>query len=104
MNWKVYALLFCGKITLSRWLTYGDDFHVTLKPFNDSRVNFDAMTANRVYRNALDMDFVKSELKKSAGKQFDPALTQIMLELIDNGTINVEKTMAMSEKGDNNEK
>ena len=65
---------------------------------------FDAMTANRVYRNALDMDFVKSELKKSAGKQFDPALTQIMLELIDNGTINVEKTMAMSEKGDNNEK
>ena len=44
MNWKAYLLLFCGKITLSRWLTYGDDFHITLKPFNDSRVNFEQMS------------------------------------------------------------
>ncbi len=53
---------------------------------------FDAMTANRVYRNALDMDFVKEELKRSAGTQFDPGLVKIMLSLLEDGRLNVEKT------------
>ena len=43
-TWKCYVLFFCGKTTLSRWLTYGDDFHVTLKPFNESRICFDQLT------------------------------------------------------------
>ena len=50
---------------------------------------FDAMTANRVYRKKLDLDYVLSELKKGSGTQFDPKLVDIMLELINNGTIDV---------------
>ena len=52
---------------------------------------FDAMTANRVYRKKLDMDYVLSELQRGRGTQFDPKLVDLMLKLIDNGTIDVEK-------------
>ena len=47
------------------------------------------MTANRVYRKKLDLDFVISELKRCRGTQFDPKLVDIMLELIEDGTIDV---------------
>ncbi|MBR4598731.1 MAG: HD domain-containing protein [Treponema sp.] len=57
---------------------------------------FDAMTANRVYRKALDMDFVKNELRQGSGSQVDPGLVEIMLELIEKGEVNVAKTMAES--------
>ena len=59
---------------------------------------FDAMTANRVYRKALNMDYVKKELKRCAGSQFDPALADIMLDLIESGKLNVAKTVKESSK------
>lgn len=52
---------------------------------------FDAMTANRVYRKKLDFDFVLEELKKGRGTQFDPGLVDILLGLIEDGTINVQQ-------------
>lgn len=52
---------------------------------------FDAMTANRVYRKKLDLDYVIGELKKGRGTQFDPKLVDIMLRLIENGTVDVEQ-------------
>lgn len=52
---------------------------------------FDAMTANRVYRKKLDIDFVLGELRKGSGTQFDPALVEIMLTLIEEKVIDVEK-------------
>ncbi|MGN0688367.1 MAG: HD domain-containing phosphohydrolase [Oscillospiraceae bacterium] len=52
---------------------------------------FDAMTANRVYRKKLDLEYVINELKKGRGTQFDPKLADIMLELIGDGTIDVEQ-------------
>ena len=52
---------------------------------------FDAMTANRVYRKKLDLDYVVGELKKGRGTQFDPKLVDIMLKLIENGTVDVEQ-------------
>jgi len=52
---------------------------------------FDAMTANRVYRKKLDLDYVIAELKRGRGTQFDPNLVDVFLELLDNGTIQVEK-------------
>lgn len=55
---------------------------------------FDAMTANRVYRKKLDMKFVLNEIKKGRGTQFDPMLVDIMLDLIEDGTINVQKIYA----------
>ncbi len=52
---------------------------------------FDAMTANRVYRRKLDLDFVLEELKKGRGTQFDPQLVDILLKLIEKGAINMEQ-------------
>ncbi len=57
---------------------------------------FDAMTANRVYRKQLDIDFVIGELRRCRGTQFDPTLTDILLTLIDDGTIDIEKLYADS--------
>lgn len=50
---------------------------------------FDAMTANRVYRRQLDINVVIAELKRCSGTQFDPKLVDILLSLIEDGTINV---------------
>ncbi|MDD6207741.1 MAG: two-component regulator propeller domain-containing protein [Clostridiales bacterium] len=52
---------------------------------------FDAMTANRVYRKQLDFQYVLEELKKGRGTQFDPKLVDIMLGLIEDGTIDVKQ-------------
>jgi putative nucleotidyltransferase with HDIG domain len=41
---------------------------------------FDAMTSNRMYRNALDLERVKNEFRKYAGIQFDPDLVPLFLE------------------------
>jgi energy-coupling factor transport system substrate-specific component len=49
---------------------------------------YDAMTSNRVYRQHMDMEYVINELKQGAGTQFDPVFTKILLELIEDGTIN----------------
>ena len=49
------------------------------------------MTANRVYRKKLDIDFVLEELRKGKGTQFDPGLVDILLELLEDGTIDVER-------------
>lgn len=52
---------------------------------------FDAMTANRVYRKKLDLEYVLEELRKGRGTQFDPNLVDILLGLIDDGTIDVNE-------------
>lgn len=51
---------------------------------------FDAMTSNRVYRQKLELSTVLEEMKRCAGTQFDPELTQVFLKLIDEGKIDVE--------------
>ena len=45
--------------------------------------SYDAMTTNRVYRRRLTDDQVKEELIKGAGTQFDPALVEIFIGLLD---------------------
>ncbi len=40
----------------------------------------DAMTTDRPYRRALTIDRVTAELKKYSGKQFDPALVDVVLK------------------------
>lgn len=52
---------------------------------------FDAMTANRVYRRRLEMDYVLGELRRGSGTQFDPRLVDILLGLIEDGTIDVKR-------------
>lgn len=52
---------------------------------------FDAMTANRVYRKQMDMDYVRNEFIKGKNKQFDGTLVNILFSLIDTGKIDVNK-------------
>lgn len=52
---------------------------------------FDAMTANRVYRQKLDFQYVIDEMKRCRGTQFDPQMDDILLELIEDGEINIEE-------------
>lgn len=60
---------------------------------------FDAMTANRVYRKKLDINYVIEELKRCSGSQFDPMLVDILLMLIENGRIDVEMLYGKSKEG-----
>jgi len=52
---------------------------------------FDAMTANRVYRQKLDFNFVINELERCKGTQFDPKVADVMLKLIRDGKIDIEQ-------------
>lgn len=45
---------------------------------------FDAMTSKRTYRDALSMDVVKSEIERCKGTQFDPELTNVFLDILNN--------------------
>ena len=44
--------------------------------------SYDAMASNRSYRKALPQEVIKEEIEKGKGKQFDPVLADIMLQLI----------------------
>ena len=43
---------------------------------------FDAMTSKRTYRNSLPLDVVKEEIEKCKGTQFDPAIADIFLDIL----------------------
>lgn len=47
--------------------------------------SFDAMTTDRPYRKGLSLDQALFELKKNAGKQFDPSLVEIFIEFVNKG-------------------
>lgn len=42
--------------------------------------SIDAMTSNRVYRKAFDIDYCRSEIKKNLGIMYDPVIGQIALD------------------------
>lgn len=44
---------------------------------------FDAMTNNRIYRNALSKQVALDEIQKLRGKQFDPEIAEIFLEMME---------------------
>ncbi len=46
---------------------------------------FDAMTTDRVYRKKLQKEEVRQEFEQGKGKQFDPVITDIFLQMIENG-------------------
>lgn len=52
--------------------------------------SYDAMTSNRVYRKRLSPDEVRDELVRCSGTQFDPALTEIFVSLIDRGELSAD--------------
>ncbi len=51
---------------------------------------FDAMTQNRVYREKQDISYVRNELERCSGTQFDPKIAAIMLRFIDEGKVPIK--------------
>lgn len=45
---------------------------------------FDAMTSRRTYRDSLPLDIVKLEFEKCSGTQFDPKISKIFLDILNN--------------------
>lgn len=45
---------------------------------------FDAMTSKRTYRDALPLDIVTAEFEKCKGTQFDPKITDVFLDILNN--------------------
>ncbi len=45
---------------------------------------FDAMTSNRVYRDALPLDTVIEEIEKCKGTQLDPHIADVFLDILHN--------------------
>ena len=46
---------------------------------------YDAMASDRCYRKALSNEIIREELIKSSGNQLDPDITNLMVEIIDDG-------------------
>ena len=45
---------------------------------------FVAMTSKRSYRNAIPLEYVRAEIEKCSGTQFDPKIANIFLDILDN--------------------
>lgn len=50
---------------------------------------FDAMNSNRCYRDSLPAEVIMNELKSNRGKQFDPEVLDTLLELINQGKLQI---------------
>ena len=48
---------------------------------------FDAMSSNRVYRKACEPEWIRAELLNGRGAQFDPAYTDVFIDLWDRGLL-----------------
>ena len=59
---------------------------------------FDAMTANRIYRQQMDFSYVLGEMERGRGTQFDPRCVDILLQLIRDGVIDLNKIYHVSRK------
>ena len=46
--------------------------------------SFDAMNSNRVYRKKLTREYIINEIESNKGRQFDPAIADVMLKLLRN--------------------
>lgn len=53
--------------------------------------SFEAMTSDRPYRRAMSVKAASQILESEAGKQFDPRLVELYLQLIDAGKVHTEK-------------
>ncbi len=53
--------------------------------------SYDAMSSNRVYRRHLTKDEIIEEIQKGSGTQFDPVIVKYMIDMINDGYVNVVK-------------
>lgn len=57
--------------------------------------SFDAMSSRRIYRNNLELEQIINELERNKNTQFDPQLTDIFLDILNNFS---EKIKEIQEK------
>ncbi len=50
---------------------------------------FDAMTTNRPYQKAIELDYTLKKIKGNAGVKFDPQVVDALIKAIENGDINL---------------
>ncbi len=55
---------------------------------------FDAITSDRHYKTYHTVEYAVEEIRRNAGGQFDPELSQIFINLIDQGDVMIEPTRA----------
>lgn len=60
---------------------------------------YDAMTSNRVYRKRLTDEKVISEIKRCSGAQFDPAMAEVFIGMIESGKLEGISPDTVSEEG-----
>jgi diguanylate cyclase (GGDEF)-like protein/putative nucleotidyltransferase with HDIG domain len=53
---------------------------------------FQAMSSDRPYRRARPRDWIVKEIREQAGRQFDPQVADILLQVIDSGEVAVSGT------------
>jgi HD-GYP domain-containing protein (c-di-GMP phosphodiesterase class II) len=53
--------------------------------------SYDAMSSNRVYRRHLNKDEIIEEIQLGSGTQFDPNIVPYMVDMINDGYVNVVK-------------
>lgn len=64
--------------------------------------SYDAMSSNRVYRRHLNKDEIIEEIQQGSGTQFDPEIVPYMVDMINDGYVNVVKVeTAEKEEGTN---
>ena len=64
--------------------------------------SYDAMSSNRVYRRHLNKDEIIEEIEQGSGTQFDPSIVTYMVDMINDGYVNVVKMeTAEHEEGTN---
>ena len=60
------------------------------------------MSSNRVYRRHLNKDEIIEEIQQGSGTQFDPDIVKYMVDMINDGYVNVVKMeTAENEDGTN---
>ncbi len=48
--------------------------------------SYDAMSSRRSYRDVLEQSYIRAEMEKGKGTQFDPTFAEIMINMIDEDT------------------
>jgi len=61
--------------------------------------SYDAMSSNRVYRRHLSKDEIIEEMQKGSGSQFDPDIVTYMVDMINDGYVNVVKMETVEDEG-----
>lgn len=54
---------------------------------------FDAMTSKRSYRDKLELDYVKDQIRQGIGTQFDPEIANVFLDILENKFNKIEEIM-----------